>query len=108
MWEILNTSIRSSEQILRALPKMKEVFELTTLLGLGEIALGTPTALLHTTHRRMLAIVRAMLEATATKPSIIVIEAPFVGVDEPHRAGLEEVIEHPRFRERVAWIGVEG
>lgn len=108
MWEILNTSIRSSEQVLRALPKMKEVFELTTLLGLGEIALGTPTALLHTTHRRMLAIVRAMLEATATKPSIIVIEAPFVGVDEPRRAGLQKVIEHPRFKEHVAWIGVEG
>jgi ABC-type branched-subunit amino acid transport system ATPase component len=108
MWEILNTPIRFSEQTLRALPKMKEVFELTTLLGLGEIALGTPTALLHTTHRRMLAIAHSILEATATKPSLIVLEAPFVGLNEQQRAGLQQVVEHPLFREHVAWIGVEG
>lgn len=108
MWEILNTPILSSEQILRALPKMREVFELTILLGLGEVVLGTPTTLLHPPHRRMLAIAHAILEATATKPSIIVVEAPFVGLNTQQRAGLEQVIEHPRFRERVAWIGAEG
>ena len=108
LWEILNTSITSSEQILRALPRMKDVFELTTLLGLGEIALGTPTALLHSSHRRMLAIAHALLEATATKPSVIVVEAPFVGLNAEQQAGLHQVITHPRFKERVAWIGVAG
>jgi excinuclease UvrABC ATPase subunit len=108
LWEILNTSIASSEQTLRALPKMKDVFELATLLGLGEVALGTPTTLLHTPQRRLLAIAHAMLEATATKPSIIVIEAPFVGLSAQQREGLQKVVEHPRFKDRVAWIGFEG
>ena len=108
MWEILNTPIQFSEQTLRALPKMKQVFELTTLLGIGDVALGTPTALLHTTHRRMLAIAHSILEATATKPSLIVVEAPFAGLNEEQRTGLQQVVEHPRFREHVAWIGVEG
>lgn len=108
LWEILNTSIASSEQILRALPRMKDVFELTTLLGLGDIALGTPTALLHSSHRRMLAVAHALLEATATKASVIVVEAPFVGLNAEQQAGLQRVITHPRFKERVAWIGVEG
>jgi hypothetical protein len=107
VWEILNSSIASCEQILCALPKMKEVFEVTTLLGLGDIALGTPTALLAPTHRRMLAIVRAVVEATESKPSVIVIEAPFVGIDERLRTALRKVRTHPRWSNRIAWVGID-
>jgi predicted transcriptional regulator len=108
LWEILNATISASRETLRALPKMKEVVELASLLGLTELPLGMPVTLLTTQQRRLLAIAHAMLLGTATRPSLIVVEEPWVAWSMDHRTGLEAVVAHPAFRERVSWVGVSG
>jgi ABC-type branched-subunit amino acid transport system ATPase component len=108
LWEILNATISASRETLRALPKMKEVVELASLLGLTELPLGMPVTLLTTQQRRLLAIAHAMLLGTATRPSLIVVEEPRVAWSIDHRTGLEAVVAHPAFRERVSWVGVTG
>ncbi len=108
LWEILNASLSTSEETLRALPKMKEVFELASMLGITELPLGMPVTLLSTPQRRLLAIAHAMLSGTKARPSVIVIEEPIVGLSGEQRAGLEAAVTDPTFEERVSWIGVSG
>lgn len=108
LWEILNAPLSASRDTLRALPKMKEVFELASSLGLTEFPLGMPITLLATHHRRLLAIAHAMLSGTPSRPSLIVVEEPGVASSMEHRTGLEAAVAHPAFRERVSWIGVTG
>lgn len=108
LWEILNAPLSDSQDTLRALPKMREVFELASLLGIADLPLGMPVALLSVTQRRLLAIAHAMLSGTKSSPSLIVIEEPFVGLSREQRAGLEAAVTDPTFEERVSWIGVSG
>jgi hypothetical protein len=108
LWEILNAPLSSLRDTLRALPKMKEVFELSSLLTLTDLPLGMPVTLLATPQRRLLTIAHAMLAGTTTRPAIVVIEEPSVGWSVEQRQGVESAIAHPTFIDRVAWIGVNG
>ncbi len=108
MWEILNAPLSASQDTLRALPKMKEVFELATLLNVAHLPVGMPISLLSTPQRRRVAIAHAMLSGSKTRPSLIVVEEPSVGLSDEQRRGLESAIAHPAFTERVSWIGVSG
>jgi hypothetical protein len=108
LWEILNAPLSASRETLRALPKMKEVFELVSSLGLAELPLGMPVTLLATHHRRRLAIAHAMLSGTPTRPSLIVVEDPEAAFIGGERATLEAAVTHPAFRERAGWLGVNG
>jgi ABC-type branched-subunit amino acid transport system ATPase component len=87
---------------------MKEVFEIASMLGIAELPLGMPVALLATHHRRLLAIAHAMVAGTTGRPSLIVVEEPGAGFSEKQHKGEEEAIAHPAFSERVSWIGVYG
>lgn len=107
LWEILNAPLSASADTLRALPKMKEVLELGSYLGLTEIPLGMPITLLATQQRRLLAIAHAMLSGTTSRPSLIIIEEPGAGLTEPQQRGLVATVAHPAFKERVSWIGVQ-
>jgi hypothetical protein len=106
LWEILNAPISASGDTLRALPKMKEVVELGSSLGLADIPLGMPVTLLATHQRRLLAIAHAMLSGTTPRPSLIIIEEPGAGLTETQRRGLEAAVTHAAFKDRVSWIGV--
>lgn len=108
LWEILNAPLSDSQDTLRALPKMKEVFELASTLGIADLPLGMPVTLLSIPQRRVLAIAHAMLSGTRSRPSVIVIEEPIVGLSGQQRAGLEAAVTDPTFEERVSWIGVSG
>lgn len=108
LWEILNAPLCASADTLRALPKMKEVVELGSLLGFSDIPLGMPIALLATHQRRLIAIAHAMLSSTSPRPALIIIEEPGAGLTEPQQRGLEAAVAHPAFKERVSWIGVRG
>ena len=108
LWEILNAPLSASGDTLRALPKMKEVLELGSSLGLTDIPLGMPITLLATHQRRLLAIAHAMLSGTPSRPSLIIMEEPGAGLTETQRRGLAAVVAHPAFKERVSWIGVNG
>jgi hypothetical protein len=108
MWEILNAPLSASEDTLRALPRMKEVFELITLLSLAHLPLGMPVALLSGPQRRLLSVAHALLVSTKARPSVIVLEEPEVGFSEGHRAALLSGIQLPAFSERCGWVGVRG
>jgi ABC-type branched-subunit amino acid transport system ATPase component len=85
---------------------MSQVLELVTLLDLTDIPLGMPTSLLSRTQRRLLAAIKAAISATHTRPSIIVIEEPYVGLTEKQVSGLAEVVGHSYTKAKVAWIGI--
>lgn len=106
MWEILNAPLSASEDILRALPRMKEVFELITLLSLADLPLGMPVTLLSGPQRRLLSVAHALLVSTKARLSVIVLEEPHVGFSEPQRAALLLAIQLPAFHERCGWVGV--
>ncbi|MEY4669153.1 MAG: hypothetical protein RL518_1852 [Pseudomonadota bacterium] len=106
LWEILNTPLSASQDTLRALPKMKEVFELTNLLQVANLPLGMPVALLSAAQRRALAIVHSMLSGTTNRPAIIIVEEPAVGFSDTQRRGLESALAHSSFTGRTSWIGV--
>jgi hypothetical protein len=108
MWEILNAPLSACEDTLRALPRMKEVFELSTLLSLADLPLGMPVALLSGPQRRLLSVAHAMLVSTKTRPSVIVLEEPHVGFSERQRAALISAMRLPAFHERCGWVGVCG
>jgi ABC-type branched-subunit amino acid transport system ATPase component len=108
MWEILNAPLSASEDTLRALPKMKEVFELSSLLSLADLPLGMPVTLLSGPQRRLLSIAHALLVSTKARPSVIVLEEPAVGFSERHRAALDSAIQLPAYSERCGWFGVCG
>jgi hypothetical protein len=108
MGEILNAPLSASENTLRALPRMKEVFELVTLLSLADLPLGMPVTLLSGPQRRLLSIAHALLVSTKTRPSVIVLEEPEVGFSERQREALVSVIQLPAFHERSGWVGVCG
>ena len=104
MWEILNAPLSASEDTLRALPRMKEVFELITLLSLADLPLGMPVTLLSGPQRRLLSIAHALLVSTKTRPSVIVLEEPEVGFSERQRVALLSAIQLPAYSERCGWV----
>ena len=108
MWEILNAPLSASEDTLRALPRMKEVFELITLLSLADLPLGMPVTLLSGPQRRLLSIAHALLVSTKTRPSVIVLEEPTVGFSERHSVALLSAIQLPAYSERCGWVWVCG
>ncbi len=108
LWEILNAPLSTVRDTLRALPKMKDVVELASLLTLEDLPLGVPVALLSTPQRRLVAIAHAMISGTKTRPSLVVVEEPSVGFSAQQLRGLESAIAHPVFADRVGWIGVQG
>jgi len=106
LWEILNAPISTSQDTLRALPKMREVFELVTMLGLSELPLGMPVILLCAPQRRLLAIAHGILSGTVSRPAILVIEEPYAGLSDEQRGGLMTALAHSAFSERVSWLAV--
>lgn len=104
LWEILNAPLSASIQLLKSLPKMGEVALLIELLGLAEIPLGMPVTLLSPASRRLIAIARGILEGTANRPSLLVVEEPYAGLSSQHIEGLCQAIRHPRFLDKTAWI----
>jgi hypothetical protein len=106
LWEILNAPISTSQDTLRALPKMREVLELVTMLGLSELPLGMPVTLLSVPQRRLLAIAHGILSGTVSRPAILVIEEPYAGFSDEQRRGLMSALAHSAFSERVSWLAV--
>ena len=108
MWQLLNSPIRETAPVLRALPKMSQILELVTLLDLVDIPLGMPTSLLSRTNRRLLSVIKATISATPSRPSLVIIEEPYVGLTEQQISGLAEVALHSYTKQKVAWIAVSG
>jgi excinuclease ABC subunit A len=108
MWEILNAPLSASEDTLRALPRMKEVFEIVTLISLVDLPLGMPVTLLSGAQRRLLSIAHALLVSTKIRPSVIVLEEPEVGFSERQRAAVLSAIQLPAYSERCGWVWVCG
>jgi excinuclease ABC subunit A len=108
MWQLLNSPIRETAPVLRALPKMSQILELVTLLDLVDIPLGMPTSLLSRTNRRLLSVIKATISATPSRPSLVIIEEPYVGLTEQQISGLAEVALHSYTKPKVAWIAVSG
>lgn len=102
--EILNSTLRLCSPTLQSLPKMTAVPELAELLGLASIPMGMPVAALTPTETRRLTILRWMLAATSSTPSVIVLEEPFVGLAQAEADGLIAALRHPSTRGRLAWI----
>lgn len=107
LWHILNSPIRQTVSILRALPKMSNIIEMATLLDLLDIPLGMPTCLLPRTTRRFLSCVKAILSGTPTRPTIIMIEEPYVGVTDRHLSGLRDTVTLPFCAARATWLGIQ-
>lgn len=102
--EILNSTIKACAPILQALPKMTAVPELVELLGLASIPMGMPVAALTPAEVRRLSILKLMLAATASTPSIIVLEEPFVDLSQSEADHLVAALQHPSTKGRVSWI----
>lgn len=106
LWQLLNSTVHKATPVLQALPKMGHVLELLQLLDLTNIPLGVPTSLLPRTTRRLLSAVRSAISATPSRPSLIVIEEPFVGLSARQLSRLTQVASHPYTAAKVAWVGV--
>ncbi len=106
LWQLLNSTIHEATPVLKALPKMSHVLELLRLFDLSHIPLGIPTSLLPRTTRRLLSAVRATLTATTNRPSLIVIEEPFVGLSATQLSRLTQIAVHSHIANKVAWVGV--
>jgi excinuclease ABC subunit A len=102
--EILNSTLKACASILQALPKMTAVPELVELLGLASIPMGMPVAALTPAEVRRLSILKLMLAATASTPSIIVLEEPFVDLSQSEADNLVAALKHPSTKGRVSWI----
>jgi ABC-type branched-subunit amino acid transport system ATPase component len=85
---------------------MKEVLDIASLLKVADLPLGMPTMLLSTPQRRLIAIAHAVLTGTKTRPSLLVVEEPFIGFSAEQQAGLDSVIGRAAFADRISWIGV--
>lgn len=107
LWQILNSTIDGAAGTLHALPKMGHVVELLRILDLQHIPLGIPTALLPRATRRLFSAIRATVSATTTRPSLIVIEEPFVGLSDQQLSRFTEFVSHPSIATKAAWVGVE-
>jgi excinuclease ABC subunit A len=106
LWQLLNSTIHEATPVLQALPKMSHVLELLQLFDLTHIPLGVPTSLLPRTTRRLLSAARAAISATTNRPSLVVIEEPFVGLSAKQRSRLSQVASHSYTTGKVAWVGV--
>lgn len=104
LWEILNLSIAESSPTLKALPKMSQILQAADLLSLSSIPLGMPVAALSNEQQRNLAILRAMLTGTRTKPVVIVLEEPFVRLSPKQQESLREALTLSAFKEKVSWL----
>jgi ABC-type branched-subunit amino acid transport system ATPase component len=87
---------------------MKEACNLASMLDVADLPLGMPVTLLSTPQRRLLTIAHAMLSGIMTRPALIVIEEPCVGLSDKQRSGVKAAMDHPAFAERVSWLGVSG
>jgi len=104
--QVLNSELQTCAPILQALPKMTAVPELVQLLGLSSIPMGMPVAALTPTEVRRLSILKWMLAATASTPSVIVLEEPFIDLSQSEAEGLVTALHHPLAKGRMAWIVV--
>lgn len=103
---MLNQPIERSAPILFALGRMRETIELTLELGLGQLPLGMPLALLSLSEARRLALLRGLRAATTQKPAIIVLEEPELGFPTSMQTALRQIrTERPESRKCV-WIEV--
>jgi hypothetical protein len=107
LWQTLNSSLHENAAIFRALPKMSHVLNLAEILSLGSLPLGIPIACLSQEQRRGVALMKAMLSGTASKPTVIVLEEPFVGLAPSNIDQFCEALLLPHMAQKVAWVIVE-
>ncbi len=83
---------------------MSQILQAADLLSLSSIPLGMPVAALSNEQQRNLAILRAMLTGTRTKPVVIVLEEPFVRLSPKQQESLREALTLSAFKEKVSWL----
>lgn len=88
---MLNQTFREALPVLKALPKASNTLRLIEIFELQQLPLGMPVALLSDSEQRATNIVRAILHTTRTKPSILLIEEPELGLSPQQQAALSEV-----------------
>lgn len=88
---MLNQTCAEAHSTLRALPKAARTLALVERFGLHDIPLGMPLTLLSDSEQRAVLLVRAIVHSTHTKPSIILLEEPLIGLSDLQRAALDDV-----------------
>jgi len=103
---ILNRSIAESFAVLSALPKAKPILEIAKELDLLELPLGMPLSLLESSEARRLAIAAALIDSRPAKPSVVVFEAPDVGLSLTHQTAIARLRDKGLASKSLAWIEI--
>jgi hypothetical protein len=103
---ILNRSIADSFEVLSSLPKAKPILEIAKELDLLELPLGMPLNLLESSETRRLAIAAALIDSRPAKPSVVVFEAPDVGLSLTHKTAIARLRDKGLASRSLAWIEI--
>ncbi len=106
LWRVLNSTFREESGVLRALPKVSKALSLLSLLELDHLPIGMPTSLLSFSERRLAAIATSILSATASRPTVLVIEEPFAGLSTVQAEGVTKLMSGHEISKDVTWIVV--
>lgn len=100
----LNQSIERSSETLTALSKAKQTLHHVQALGLQHLPLGMPLALLSSSELRRLRIVQAVTQSRASRPSIVLLEEPWVGLLDHYRDAIVQIRDAALTEKAIAWI----
>lgn len=104
LWRVLNSTFHEESGVLRALPKVSKALSLLSLLKLDHLPIGMPTSLLSFSERRLAAIASSILSATASRPTLLVIEEPLAGLSLDQAEGLTKLMSGHELSKDVTWI----
>ena len=93
--DILEMDIETAAKTFSSIPKLSRVLNAMTLLGLGYIQLGLPTALLSTGEGRRLNLGLAISKVTSgeMENTLVVIDEPTAGLDEQNTLRVADALE---------------
>ncbi len=89
---MLNQTFGEALPVLKALPKAARVLKLIELFELQGLPPGMPLTLLSDSERRATTLVRAILQTTRAKPSILLIEEATLALSPQQHVALSEVL----------------